>query len=164
VEKAIRAEMKSLDPALPLANLRTMDALLSKAVARPRFSAFLLDLFAGTALLLTLVGLYGVVAYAANQRTREIGIRVALGAGRRDILCLIIRQGMLPALAGLTAGIAGALILARLLASQLYEVKPTDPATFLSVIFALLGVTLLACYLPARRATKVDPMTALRSE
>jgi putative ABC transport system permease protein len=163
-ERDIRAEMKALDPALPLVNFRPMQSLVTDAVARPRFSAILLGLFATTALILTAIGLYGVVAYAATQRTREIGIRIALGAGRRNVLALIIRQGMWPALFGLAIGIAGALALTRLLASQLYEVQATDPLTFLGVTAILLLVVLAACYLPARRATKMDPMTALRYE
>ena len=164
LERAIRAEMKSLDPALPLANFRTMESLLANAVARPRFSTFLLGLFATTALLLTAVGLYGVVAYATTQRTREIGIRIALGASGRNVLALVIRQGMLPALIGLAIGLAGALALTRLLANQLYEVKATDPLTFLCVTAVLLLVALAACFLPARRAAKVDPIIALRYE
>ena len=164
LEGTIRAEMKSLDPTLPVANFRTMERLVSNAVARPRFSTFLLGLFAATALALTMVGLYGVVAYAVNQRTREIGIRIALGAGQRRILALIVRQGMFPALVGLAIGVAGALALTRLLANQLYEIRSTDPLTFLFVITVLLLVALAACYMPARRAAKVDPMEALRYE
>jgi putative ABC transport system permease protein len=164
LEGTVRAEMKSLDPALPLANFRMMERLVADATARPRFSAFLLGLFAGTALLLTVVGLYGVVAYAAGQRTREIGIRIALGASGGNVLALIIRQGMLPALVGLAIGIAGALALTRVLASQLYEVAPTDPLTFLCVAALLLLVALAACFLPARRAARLDPMVALRCE
>jgi putative ABC transport system permease protein len=156
--------MKSLDPALPAANFRTMERLVSNATARPRFSTFLLSLFAVTALALTVVGLYGVVAYAVNQRTREIGIRIALGAGRRRILALIVSQGMLPALFGLAIGVVGALGLTRLLANQLYEVRPTDPLTFLGVITLLLLVAFVACLIPAHRAAKVDPVVALRYE
>ena len=164
LEEAIRAEMKSLDPTLPLANFRTMESLVSNALARPRFSTFLLGLFAAKALALTMVGLYGVVAYAVNQRTREIGIRMALGASQRRILALVVRQGMFPALLGQAIGVAGALALTRLLSNQLYEVKPADPLTFLCVITVLLLVALAACFLPARRAAKVDPMVALRAE
>jgi putative ABC transport system permease protein len=164
VERAIRAELKSLDPALPPANFRTMESLVGNAVARPRFSAILLGLFATTALVLTAIGLYGVVAYTTAQRTREIGIRLALGASGHSVLALVIREGMWPSLIGLAFGMAGALALTRLLASQLHEVKPTDPATFFGLAAILLLVALAACYLPARRATKIDPMTALRYE
>jgi len=164
LEQPIRAAMKSLDPAMPLAKYRRMESLVANSVARPRFSAFLLSLFAATALTLTVVGLYGVVAYGVSQRTREIGIRIALGAGGRNILALIIRQGMAPALAGLAIGVAGALALTRLLETQLYEVKPTDPATFIGVGLILPLVALAACWLPARRAAKVDPVEALRRD
>jgi putative ABC transport system permease protein len=164
LERAIRAEMKSLDPALPPANFRTIESLVSNAVARPRFSAVLLGLFAATALVLTAIGRYGVVAHATAQRTREIGIRIALGAGGRNVLALVIRQGMWPALLGLAIGLAGALALTRLLTNQLYEVKPTDPLTFVTAAAVLLLVALAACYVPARRATRIDPMTALRYE
>jgi len=164
LERAIRAEMKSLDPALPLANFRTMESLVANAVARPRFTTFLLSLFAITALLLTAVGLYGVVAYATGQRTREIGIRIALGAGGGNVLALVVRQGMLPAVIGLAIGLAGALTLTRLLANQLYEVKATDPLTFLGVTAVLLLVALAACFLPARRAATTDPMVVLRQQ
>jgi putative ABC transport system permease protein len=164
LERAIRAEMKAIDPTLPPANFRTMERLVADSVARPRFSAFLLGLFAAAALLLTMVGLYGVVAYAVGQRTREIGIRVALGAGKRDVFSLVVRQGMLPALVGLVIGLGGALALTRLLASQLYEVRPADPATFLAVSILLLLVALLACCLPAGRAARLDPAAALRCE
>ncbi len=164
LERAIRAEMKSLDPALPLANFRTMESLVANAVARPRFTTFLLSLFAITALLLTAVGLYGVVAYATSQRTREIGIRIALGAGGGNVLALVVRQAMLPAVIGLAIGLAGALTLTRLLANQLYEVKATDPLTFLGVTAVLLLVALAACFLPARRAAKTDPTVVLRHQ
>src|SRR5437667_270164 len=164
LERAIRHEMKSLAPALPLANFRTLESLLANAVARPRFTTFLLSLFAITALLLTAVGLYGVVAYATSQRTREIGIRIALGAGGGNVLALVVRQGMLPEVIGLAIGLAGALTLKRLLANQLYEVKATDPLTFLGVTAVLLLVALAACFLPARRAATTDPMVVLRHQ
>jgi putative ABC transport system permease protein len=162
LRSAIQQEFKQLDPALPLANYQTMPELVAKAVARPRFSALLLGLFAAAGLMLTVVGLYGVVAYGVNQRTREIGIRVALGAQRQNVLALVIRQGMRPAFAGVGIGLVSAFALMRLLTNQLYEIKPTDPATFGIVALVLLFVSLVACYIPARRATKVDPLTALR--
>jgi len=161
---AIQQEFKQLDAAVPIANFRTMQQLVTTATARPRFITLLLGLFAATALLLTVVGLYGVVAYGVNQRTREIGLRLALGAQPASVLALIIRQGMQPALAGLGIGIAGAFALMRLLASQLYEVRATDPATFAVVAAALLLIAFVACYLPARRAAMIDPMAALRQE
>jgi len=164
LERTIRNEMKSLDPTLPPANFRTMESLVANAIARPRFSTLLLSLFATTALLLTAVGLYGVVAYATTERTREIGIRIALGASGGNVLALVIRQGMLPALIGLAFGLAGALALTRLLANQLYGVKATDPLTFAAVTALLSLVAFLACWLPARRAARVDPMVALRYE
>jgi putative ABC transport system permease protein len=164
LERAIRAQMKSLDPDLPVANYCGVEALVSNALVRPRFSTLLFSVFAATALMLTIVGVYGVVAFSANQRTREIGIRIALGARQRSILALITRQGMLPALIGLAVGLVGALCLTRFLSNQLYGVKATDPATFLVVAVLLWSTALLASWLPARRATKIDPMTALLCE
>jgi predicted permease len=161
---AIQQELQQLDPTLPVANFRMMPQLVAKAVARPRFISLLLSLFAVIALLLTVVGLYGVVAYGVNQRTREIGIRLALGARQKGVLTLVIRQGLQPAIMGLGIGLAGAFALMRLLESQLYEVKASDPLTFALVAFGLLLTAFAACYLPARRATKIDPMTALRCE
>jgi len=161
---AIRQEFKQLDAAQPIANFRTMPELVAKAVARPRFISLLLGLFAAAALMLTVVGLYGVVACGVNQRTREIGVRVALGAQRQDVLALVIGQGMRPAFVGVGIGMVSAFALMRLLNNQLYEIKPTDPATFSIVALGLLFVSLAACYIPARRATKVDPLTALRHE
>jgi putative ABC transport system permease protein len=164
LERTLRATMKPLDPALPLANFRTMESLMASAVARPRFSALVLGWFAAAALLLTAVGLYGVVAYATSQRTREIGLRVALGAGAKDVLALIIGQGLRPVIIGLVIGVPGALLLARFLRAQLYEVSPADPVTLLGTSVVLVVVALVACWLPARRAVTIDPMTALRHE
>ncbi len=164
LRNAIQRELKQLDTSLPVANYRTMPELVVKATARPRFSTLLLGLFATAALLLTVMGLYGVVTYGVSQRSREIGIRMALGAQRQNVLAQVIRQGMRPAFVGVGIGMVGAFGLVRLLASQLYQINPSDPITFGIVAFGLLIVSLIACYLPARRATKVDPITALRTE
>ncbi len=164
LETTLRRELKVIDPTLPVANFRRMETLVSEATARPRFSSLLLVAFAGTALILTMVGLYGVVAYTVNQRTRELGIRMALGARPSDVLGLVIRQGMRPALVGLGLGVLSALCVTRLLTAQLFEIRPADPLTFVVVSVVSVVVTFLACWLPARRAAKVDPMVALRNE
>jgi putative ABC transport system permease protein len=161
---AIQQEFKRLDAAQPIANFRTMPEMVAKAVARPRFITLLLGLFAAAALMLTVVGLYGVVAYGVNQRTREIGIRMALGAQRETVLALVIGQGMRPAFVGVAIGMVSAFGLMRLLAGQLYEIKATDPATFGIVALGLALVSLAACYIPARRAAKIDPIVALHNE
>jgi putative ABC transport system permease protein len=161
---SVQQEINQLDPTVPVANFRGMEQLVANAVARPRFSALLLGLFAAIALLLTLVGIYGVVAHGVQQRTREIGIRMALGAQQSNVLSLVIRQGMKPALIGLAVGITGAFALMRLLTSQFYEVRATDPMIFAVVGCSLLLMALAACYIPARRAVKIDPMVALRHE
>ena len=149
---------------MPVANFRMMPELMSKAVARPRFTTLLLGLFAGLALLLTIVGLYGVVAYGVTQRTREIGIRLAVGAQQRKVVALIVRQAMQPALVGLAIGLIGAFGIMRMLANQLYEVRPTDPSAFSLVAIGLFLVNLAACFIPARRAARIDPVVALRYE
>jgi putative ABC transport system permease protein len=164
LRSAIQRELKQLDAIVPVANYRTLPELLSETTVRPRFITLLLGLFAAAALMLTVIGLYGVVAYGVNQRTREIGIRMALGAQRQNILALVTGQGMRPAFVGVGVGMAGAFALTRLLAGQLYEIKPTDPATFGIVALGLVFVSLAACYIPARRAAKIDPMAALRND
>lgn len=161
---ALRAQLKALDLGVPLTRVRTMDEILTSSMAPRRFTTLLLIAFAIAALLLASVGLYGVVSYSVAQRTHEIGVRMALGAQRRDVLRLVVGQGMILVLIGVGAGIAGALGLTRFLSSLLYGVKATDPLTFILVSFVLAGVALLACYIPARRAAKVDPMVALRYE
>ena len=161
---AVRQVIGTVDKDQPVSNIRTMEQVLSETVARERFQTLLLAIFASLALILACVGLYGVISYAAAQRTHEIGIRMALGAQRRDVLRLVIRQGMSITLVGIAVGLIGAFALTRIMTSMLYETTPTDPLTFVAVAGVLMVVAILACYLPARRATKVDPLVALRYE
>jgi putative ABC transport system permease protein len=161
---AARSEIHNLDPNLPVYEVQTMDHLVRDAAADNRFQMLLFGVFAGVGLVLAAVGIYGVVSYSVTQRTHEIGIRMALGAEPSEVLWLIVSDGIRLALAGAALGIAGALGLSRFLSGLLYAVKATDPATFAVVFVVLMTVALIACYLPARRATKVDPMVALRCE
>jgi putative ABC transport system permease protein len=162
--ESVRREVAALDPELPLHHVRTMPELLSASVAQRRFQALLLAGFAVVGLLLAAVGLYGTLAFSVGQRTREIGIRMALGAEGGGVLRLVIGQGLLPVLVGLGLGLAGAFALSRVLGGLLFQVSATDPATFAGVALLLLLTALLASYLPARRATRVDPLAALRCE
>ena len=161
---AVRREVQSLDPNLPIYGIRTMDNLISESIAAARFRTSLLAVFATVAVLLAMVGIYGVMSYAVTQRTQEIGIRMALGARSLDVLKLIIRDGMLLAGIGATAGLFGAFAITRLMISLLFGVSATDVVTFSLVTTGLLLVALFACYIPARRAAKVDPLVALRYE
>ena len=160
----LRRAVQTVDPDMPLFDVASMEQLVYKSVASPRFNALLLACFAALALTLAVVGIYGVMSYSVAQRTHEIGIRMALGAQQEDVLKLVVSQGLRLTLIGEVAGILGALGLTRFLSSLLYSVKPSDPLTFVVVSLGLAGVALLASYVPARRATKVDPMAALRYE
>jgi putative ABC transport system permease protein len=153
-----------VDEDLPISNLQTMENLISASIAQQRFYLWLMGGFAAVALLLAAVGIYGVTSYAVTQRSHEIGIRMALGAQSADVFKLVIGQGVKPALIGLTLGLIVGAALTRLMKSLLYGVSVTDALTFTLVSLFLAAIALLACYLPARRATKVDPMEALRCE
>ena len=162
--EALRGEMLSLDKTLPVYALKPMTEYLRDSLSRRRFNMVLLTVFAAVALLLAAVGIYGVISYSVSQRTHEIGIRVAVGAQSQDIFKLVIGQAMMLTLVGVAAGIVVALALTRLMESLLFEVSTTDPLTFAVISAVLTGVALTACFVPARRATKVDPMVALRYE
>jgi len=161
---AIREQIWELDKDIPIANLSTMNQLLAESVAVPRFRTFLLGVFAALALALASVGTYGVISYSVTRRTHEIGIRMALGARGRDAMMLVIRQGVSVAILGVVAGIGGSLAITRLMKSLLFEVSTTDFWTFAGVAALLIVVAFMACWIPARRASRVDPMTALRHE
>ena len=161
---AIRSEIHALDESVTVSQVQTMQQVVDDATAQPLFYMLLLGTFAVVALTLAAVGIYGVMSYSVSRRTHEIGVRMALGAKQSDVLKLVTGQGMILALVGTAVGSAGALFLARLMSCLLYGVLPTDPLTFAVVAAVLAAVALLASYIPARRAAKVDPMVALRHE
>ena len=161
---AVRREVANIDKDQPVANVRTMDQIMSESLARPRFSFLLLTIFAGVALVLAAVGVYGVMSYSVGQRTHEYGIRMALGAQTRDMFTLVLKEGFRLAIIGIAVGIAGALALTHYLRSLLFGISATDPIIFAGISFMLIAVTLLACYIPARRAMRVNTMVALRYE
>ena len=153
-----------MDSSIPLTSVRVFDEYISRALARPRFNALLLSIFAGTALLLTAIGIYGVLAYSVAQRTNEIGIRMALGAAQSNIFRLVVGQAMTLVAISLTIGLIGAIGATRLLTSLLFGVGAWDPITFASIVVLISFVAFLAAWLPARRASRVDPVIALRAE
>jgi putative ABC transport system permease protein len=164
VAASVRAAVSEVDKSAAVSDVKTMQHIVDNAVTQPRFNFFLLSLFSGIALLLSAAGIYGVTAYSVTQRTHEFGIRLALGAQVGDVLRMIIRQGMLLISVGIAVGLLASFALTRLLRGLLFGVSVTDPLTFVAITLLLALVALLACYIPARRATKVDPLVALRYE
>jgi ABC-type antimicrobial peptide transport system permease subunit len=160
----IRREVQAVDATIPVFNVRYMDEVVAAHLSQRKFALKLLGIFAGAALLLASIGIYGVMAYTFSQRTNEIGIRMAMGARREDVLRLVLGEGVVLLVAGLGAGVSGALVLTRFLRTMLFEVKPADPATFAAIAILLTLVALAACVVPARRATNIEPLTALRHE
>jgi len=161
---AVRSEIRSMDPNLPIPAIHTMREIVSSTVAQRRFQLMLTSLFALVALLLGAVGLYGVVSYSVASRTRDIGLRIALGALRIDVMRWVFSTGMQPVLAGLAIGLGATIAIATVLRSLLFEITPTDPLSLGTVVVVLLVTSAVACYLPARRAATLDPTTALRHE
>ena len=160
----IRREVSAMDPNLPIAAVQTMDARVSAAVARPRLQANVLTAFAVIAILLAALGIYGVMSYAVSQRAKEIGIRLALGATRHQVVGLVLRRSVLLTVAGVTIGLIVALALARFLRTLLFEVSTSDPAVFVSIVLLLSMTAVIAAWVPARRAARLDPVSTLRSD
>jgi len=160
----VRQVLADLDRGLAVSDIRSLDDVVSRSIAAPRFTTALLSVFAGLALILAAIGIYGVLSFIVAQRTAELGIRMALGASASDVLRLVVGQGMRPVIIGLAVGLLAALALARVLQGFLFGVAQTDPGTYVTVTVVLSSAAILACYLPARRAARVDPMTALRAE
>jgi putative ABC transport system permease protein len=161
---AVRGQVKEIDPDQPIYNIRTMNEIRAESVAPERLNLALLSIFAGIALVLAIVGIYGVMSYSVTQRTHEIGIRMAIGAQPRDVFRMILGQGMILALIGVAIGLVGAFALTRLMATMLFGIEPTDPTTFAAIAILLTAVALVACYIPGRRATRVNPLESLRYE
>jgi putative ABC transport system permease protein len=161
---AVQKEIRGLDPEQPVADVRTMEQVIAKSIARPRFNTLLLSIFAGVALVLASVGLYGVMNYSAMQRTHEVGIRMALGATRGDIMRLVVGNGMLLTVSGIAIGVIASWALTRVMSNLLFGITATDLPTYLGVSAVLAAVALIANYIPARRATRVNPVVALRYE
>jgi putative ABC transport system permease protein len=159
-----RTEIHSVDPNIPVTNIRTMNEVFSSSIAQQRFAMLLVGLFGVLALALATIGIYGVMSYSVTQRTHEIGVRMALGAQRTDVLKLILRHGILVSLLGVFVGVAASFGLTRVMASLLFGVTPTDTTIFATVGFGILAIGAIATYLPAWRATRVDPLSALRYE
>ena len=160
----LRRAVRQLDPSLAVADLRPMDDIADANISLPRFALFLVALFATLALALAAIGIYGVISYTVSQRTHEFGVRMALGAQAGDVRALVLRQGVALAFAGLAIGLAGALALGSVLRSLLFEVSPADPVTFAAAALVAMAVAAIACYVPARRATAVDPINTLRTD
>jgi len=161
---AVRAILSSADPEMAISPARTMEQILEESVAARRFQMYLAVAFAMSALALASLGIYGVISFSVTRRTAEMGIRIALGARGGQLVAMIVRQGIVPVILGLAAGISCALFVSRLIASQLYGVAPNDPLTIFAVAIILLIVAFCACWIPARRATRIDPLQALRFE
>jgi putative ABC transport system permease protein len=160
----VREMVQSINRELPVFEAQTLDDVLSASLAERRFSMQMVASFALTALLLAGLGIYGTISYVVNEQTHDIGVRLALGAGRQQIMAMVLRQGLGLALSGAALGLAGALIASQLMRGLLYGVRPTDPLTFVAVTFVLMAVALAACYIPAMRAMRVEPLVALRYE
>jgi putative ABC transport system permease protein len=162
IAAAVKQEVLAVNRQQPIFNVRSLEQMMTDSISRQRFQMILVGIFAALALILAAIGLYGVISYSVSQRTGEIGIRMALGAQPRDVLKLIVGQGLILTVIGLALGLAGALALTRLMAGLLYGVSATDPLTFAAIALLLTSVALLASYIPARRAMKIDPLIALR--
>ena len=160
----IREQIRQVDRDQPVASIQTMAARVSASVSQPRVQMNVLGAFAALAILLAAIGIYGVMSYAVTQRTREIGIRMALGAGRREVLYLVLRQGGTMITLGVALGLAGAMLMTRVLRTLLFGVSTTDPSVFAAIVVLLSATAWVATYVPARRATRVDPLVALRDE